>query len=122
MRVGVIGVYPIEAADPCHLLEMLIRDHTGPIHLTGFSQEIQGQPRMLWQVPWDERILNFDGTQDISGRFPTKIVADGTLRLAFFMHSLDLNQPLITPAGNVVLPTPEQQPGRLVFMRYERPD
>jgi hypothetical protein len=120
MHVSVVGVYPVES---CHLVEVLIRHHTGILDIGGFTQEVPGQPRGNWQAPWDERVLDSDGTKDIAGRFPRNIVADGTpLRVAFFLHFVDFKTPLITPAGAVDLPDPEPRPQRLAFLDYDAPD
>lgn len=123
MHIEVEGVYAVEAPCPCHLVEVVIRDYTGPIKLSEFTQEAPGQPRMMWQVPWDERVLNADGTEDVLGRFPRNIVADGnSVRIAFFFHLLDNARPLMTPAGNVTLPAATSWPQRLAFLTYETPD
>lgn len=123
MHIEVEGVHPVEARCPCHLVEIVIKDHIGPIKLSDFTQETSGQPRMNWQVPWDERVLNAEGTEDVSGRFPRNIVADGkSVRVAFFFHLLDAARPLMTPAGDVTLPTATPRPERLAFLAYESPD
>ncbi len=121
-QIDVIGIYAVEASQPCYLVELLIRQHTGPIDVGRFTQATPGQPQSNWQVPWDERVLNSDGTADLLGRYPSKIVADGTpLRLAFFFHYLNFERPLITPAGDVILPSAETVPSRLAFLEYEAP-
>jgi hypothetical protein len=122
MRIDVLGIYAVEATEPCHLLELLIRDHVGPVDMSQFTQAVPGQPRSLWQVPWDERVLTADGSNDRCGRFPSKIVADGApLRLTFFFHYLDLKKPLATPAGEIELQNSEPRPRRLAFLEYESP-
>ena len=45
----------------------------------------------------------------------------GTLRLAFFMHHLDLERPLSTPFGEVPLRSPNDLPERLRDIEYEEP-
>lgn len=123
MRCEIKGIYAVEAAERCRLVEVVITDHAGPVDLLQFTQEIPGQPRANWQVPWDERVLDDEGTQDVAGRFSREIVAhDRPLRLAFFMHDLDPARPLMTPAGAVALPPAEPRPPRLSFLQYESPD
>ena len=43
------------------------------------------------------------------------------LRMAFFMHNLDLRLPLATPAGDLRLPDETPKPERLKFLKYEKP-
>jgi hypothetical protein len=123
MRIEIVGVYPLEAPEPCHLVEVLIRDHADPLDVGTFTQELPGEPRSNWQVPWDERALSADGTSDLAGRFPRRIESDGApLRLAFFFHYLDIDRPLLTPAGDLPLPPGRPRPDRLAFMTYDGPD
>ena|SRR6266496_732355 len=122
MRIELLGVYPVEALEPCHLVELLIQGHVGRVDLSDFTQEMPKQPQSNWQVPWDERVLNADGSQARSGRYPREVFADGTpLRLVFFFHFLDFSRPLMTPAGEVILRSPEERPQRLAFLKYESP-
>ena len=122
MRVDILGIYPVDAPEPCHLIELMVRDYTGVLDVGAFTQERLGQPTSNWQVPWDERVLSPDGSRDLLGPFPAKIQSDGTpLRLAFFFHYLDLRRPLITPAGELALRAPQEMPDRLAFLTYEGP-
>jgi hypothetical protein len=122
MVIDVLGIYPVEAPEPCHIIELMIRGHVGVLDVGAFTQERPGQPRSNWQVPWDERVLSTDGTKDLLGQFPVRIASDGTaLRLAFFFHYLDFDRPLITPAGELALRDPEDKPDRLAFLNYESP-
>jgi hypothetical protein len=120
--IDILGVYPVDAPEPCHLVELSIRNFVGPLGLSQFTQEQPDQPRTNWQVPWDERVLDAEGASDLHGRFPRKIEATGKpLRLAFFFHHLDLSRPLNTPAGDIPLPRPQVRPQRLAFIEYESP-
>lgn len=121
MKVEIIGVYPIEAPEPCHLVEVLIRELDGEIKMEQFSQDVLGQPSSNWQVPYDERILNESGTDQVGDRFPSKIAAKDDLRLVFFFHYLDFSKPLLSPGGSIRLPGPSNRPERLGFVEYEVP-
>jgi hypothetical protein len=121
MQIDVIGAYPVEAPESCHLVEIIVREHRGPIDVGSFTQHISGRPQDSWQVPWDERILDANGNKQLLERFPRDIIADGPLRLAFFFHYLRFDRPLITPAGEVALPPPTKRPDRLAFIEYESP-
>jgi hypothetical protein len=122
MRIQLLGIYPVEAPERCHLIELLVLDHIGPVDLIQFTQETPSQPRSNWQVPYEERVLDSTGTKDLLGPYP-EIIADGSpLRLIFFFHFLDLEKSLITPAGEIALPEPIEQPDRLSFLKYVNPD
>ncbi len=114
MKVKIIGVYAVEAPEPCHLVELQISDYIGHLDLAKFTQE-RGYDESSWQVPWDERVLNAEGTRDLPGRFPQKIEVNGEVRLAFFFHYLDFKKPLLTPAGRLVVPDAKILPKRLAF-------
>ncbi len=70
MRIEVIGVYPVRADEPCHLVELWVRELKGELPVADFTQEVEGQPRDNWQVPYDERVLNEAGTAQVGEQFP----------------------------------------------------
>jgi hypothetical protein len=121
VKIDIIGVYPVEARELCHLVELWIHDLHGNVNVEQFTQEVAGEPKSNWQAPYDERVLNEHGTAQVGDRFPPKIAGKGSLRLAFFFHYLDLEKPLLSPAGPVSLPAPADQPERLDFLEYEEP-
>lgn len=123
MKIKVIGIYPVEEApEPCHLVEIVIEDFQGNLDMGEFTQEVPGQPRDNWQVPWDEYVLSSDGTAGEPAPFPGPLKIDGSQRLAFFFHYLDASRPLLTPTGSVPLPEATRRPERLHFVKYEVPD
>ena len=123
MIVDVIGLYPVEGtAEPCHLVEILVHEFHGNIDLTDFTQDVPGQNKDTWQVPYDEYLLNEDGTSGELAPFPGPLQIGGKQRLAFFFHYIDLNKPLLTPTGFVKFPEPSPCPDRLSFISYESPD
>jgi hypothetical protein len=119
MQVEVLGVYPVdETEEPCHLIELRIRDHHGPFDAGWFYQP----PRLKnqnEQTVWLEHLLNADGTSgaETSGEFEI----DGEARIAFFMHYLEKNWRLAYPNGIVQLPKPVPMPERLKFIEYSEP-
>lgn len=122
MKIEIIGVYPVRARQPCHLVELWVRELIGRLPVAEFTQEIQGKSQANWQVPWDERVLTESGSGQEGKRFPRHIEADqGDVRLAFFFHYLDLSKPLLTPAGPLQLPEATKMPSRLKFFKYESP-
>ena len=122
--VEVVGVYPIpEAPEPCHLVEVVVRDSEG-FDPAQFVQPDSTQPEDNWQVAYDERALNASGDAPITESFELADrpeLLEGTVRLVFFMHYLDPALRLRTPFGEVELPTPTEKPERLAAVRYEQP-
>lgn len=105
MKIKIIGVYPVRADEPCHLIELRVRAVKCELRMADFTQKVEGKPRANWQVPYDERVLNDDGTAPVGDQFPQLIEADeNDLRLAFFFHCLDFSMPLLSPAGPLQLP------------------
>src|SRR5260370_39982250 len=107
MRVKIAGVYAIEADEPVHLIEISIEG--GDVDGFDFgevTQEIPDTPKMNWQVPYDEQVIS---------------ESDRKARVVFFFHYLDLNKPLLTPAGALALPPPKKIPPRLRGIVYEAP-
>lgn len=123
--VEVVGVHPIRARGPVHLIEILVRGSTGVFDVGEFTQPTAGQPRPNWQVPWDERILDSRGESIVSTRFGVEKQPElwlGNVRMVFFFHYLNPTLPLRTPFGDVALPEQTRRPRRLRSMRYEPPD
>ena len=85
------------------LIEVEITPPAADCDWSAVTQEVPGEPRTSWQVPYDERPLAESG------------------RWAFFFHFLDLERPLLTPAGRVTLPAPSPAPERLRTIEYEAP-
>lgn len=118
--VEVVGVYPVaEAAEPCHLIEVLVTTDSDAVDFGAFKQPLPGRPESDWQVAYDEVVLNREGSAGEPVSPQTTLVR--TTRAAFFLHYLDLNSPLATPLGAVQLPPPTPRPPRLTFIRYESP-
>ena len=119
MDVKVIGVYPVEAPEPVHLVELRFTNCACPVDVVEITQENPEQPKSNWQVPWDEKNVGRDGNIALDS-FDASPNA-GEVRLVFFFHYLDLDKPLLTPAGPVRLPVPTEKPNRFRFMVYECP-
>ena len=105
-KAKIIGVHPVEANEPVHLIELLVEGDTDAFDIGEVTQEVPGQPRSNWQAPYDERVLE---------------ESDGKIRYAFFFHYLDFKKPLITPAGSLSVPKPTKQPAHLKEIEYESP-
>ena len=120
----VIAVYPIKASEPVCLVEMRFRGLDGVFNVGEITQEIPGEPRANWQVPYMERILNSAGDSvlaDDSVAANRPDLWQGEVRMVFFFHDLDLKRPLKTPFGDVRLPAKTKLPERLSMIQYEPP-
>jgi hypothetical protein len=124
-RVEIIGVHPVEAADPCYLVELWVRGSEVLFDLGEFTQEESGQPQSNWQVPYDEKILDHSGTRILADPWKMRSkdvdVWRGDVRIAFFFHYLKAGQPMRTPFGTVATPDPTRMPERLSIMTYDPP-
>lgn len=98
----VVGVHPIPAEEPVYLIEMEIEGDPDDFDLDKVTQEVPGTPRSDWQAPYDER--------QTTGN-----------RIAFFFHFLDLDKPLLGPAGPLTLPQLTPVPEHLQEVEYEQP-
>jgi hypothetical protein len=85
-----------------YLIELEVEPPDFDIEWIAITQPIADKPSSSWQVPWDER-------------------STGEGRWAFFLHFVQLDQPLKTSAGPIPLPAPTPIPERLVNVKYEMP-
>ncbi len=104
MAFKIRGVHPIEAPEPCHLIHVELPPASSSYEWGAVTQEVAGQFRDNWQVPWDEQPLE-----------------DSDSEWVFFFHYLDMEKPLLTPDGPVLLPTISPLPDRLKLIAYEEP-
>jgi hypothetical protein len=103
MAIEIVGVYPVEAPEPCHLVEVRFDEPPDNLDWGKVTQEVDGQPQSNWQVPWDEQPL------------------DEETHWVFFFHYLDISKPLLTPLGPCELPRPTDLPDYLSATEYEQP-
>jgi hypothetical protein len=100
----IVGVHPIKAREPVHLVELEILGHAHDIDWASFTQPIEGKDHSYWQVPYDERPL-----------------PDRPNHWCFFFHYLDLQKPMRSCAGDLQVPMAEPLPSHLAFIKYEEP-
>ena len=98
------------------LLEVLLDRPERPFKQEEYTQVREGTSSMEWQVAYEERFLDVEGTTATSED-------RGTLqRVVFFFHYLDFKKPLRTPYGDLALPAPSPFPDRLrKLVRYISP-
>jgi hypothetical protein len=123
-QIKVIGVYPVKADEPVHLVEVSVLGAQGIFNVGDFTQEIPDQPRENWQSPYMEQILSASGDEVLADDYEASKRPElwrGDMRLAFFFHYLDFERPLGTPFGEVQLPAESELPERFSMLVYERP-
>ena len=123
--ITLLGVHPIAGPEPVHLIELQIIGSTSPFNIGSITQEIPGETRSNWQVPFGERVLDATGTIILADPFLQRDIPtlwQGDVQIAFFFHYLDLSHPLTTDLGPISLHPPTPMPARLSMMRYEPPD
>jgi hypothetical protein len=103
MSVRIHGVHPVEAREPCFLIEVELAEPKS-FDWGKVTQEDSTQPIANWQVAYDEQPLDAD-----------------LRRWAFFFHYLDVDKPLLTPEGAVELPAVTPRPAHLEGVRYDEP-
>ena len=83
-QIRILGVHPIKADEPVHSIELVVEGSVEDFDFGEVTQEVAGESRDNWQVPYDERLLER---------------SEGRLRYSFFFHYLDLQKTLTTPIG-----------------------
>jgi hypothetical protein len=99
----VVGVHPLDAPEPCYLIEVEF-DVDCDIDWESITQPSEDVPPLEWQVPWDEQRVH--GEEN---------------RWAFFFHFLDPSRPLQSKNGVVEIPNITPLPSHLFYITYERP-
>jgi hypothetical protein len=93
------------------LIELGINNLDDKFSLNDFTQAIPGQPPENWQAPYDEAYLSPDGEAVLSHDVKQEVY--GELRIAFFLHDYNSQQPLLTSYGVLQCPTVQDMPERL---------
>jgi len=93
----VVGVHPVEADQPCHLIELAISDPGREFNVDDLTQVDENVEKGLWQAAYDERFLDAQSLQPLPLQFQLlsgRSSLPKEYRLAFFFHYLDLAKPL----------------------------
>lgn len=121
-QMTIYGVYTVPDHPEVHLVEVRVFASPENIEVSEFTQEDPSLSRDSWQVAYDEKYLNTDGNEVI-GDWMTKPPDSEETRLAFFLHYIHFDRPLLTPYGSYELPPPTPMPERLKGMiEYEEVD
>jgi hypothetical protein len=86
------------------LIEIQFEPADADLDWSEVAQPIVGQEKSNWQVAYNERPVD-----------------RSTGRWAFFLHFVDLKQPISTPLGERLLSHPTPTPRHLASIKYEVP-
>jgi hypothetical protein len=119
-KAKVLGVHPVEADEPCHLVELMVCDSDRSFNVDDLTQLDESVERSLLQAAYDERFLDAQSLEPLRLRWREQPDRN-EYRLAFFFHYLDLAKPLESSFGQLALPDPSPRPEHLVFMVWGPP-
>lgn len=111
--IKLIGIYDVDENPDITLLELTIDKKANEIDIGEFTQEIENEPRPNWQAPFSEKYLDKDGIKIIGDDINLPAIITDNTRLTFFFYFLDINKPLITPFGQLLLTQKIAQPNRI---------
>jgi hypothetical protein len=122
-QIELIGVYEVDGQKDVCLIELGIKTNHKNVDIGAFTQAQDGIDRMSWQTPWDEKFLSEDGTRITGDWMDSPTDTSDFTRLAFFLHFMDFQKPLLTQYGEMDLSNPEKIPNRLsLIIEYAKPD
>ncbi|TWT79700.1 hypothetical protein CA13_11070 [Planctomycetes bacterium CA13] len=123
--VTINGIHDVAAPDPCHIVDLTIRDATVDCErLKGIVYDAVVDHRATQQAPFGEHYLSLDdgsviGDYRYGWDHPEIWIAD--IRVAFLMHFLEPGRNIKTPYGLVAIPEATVMPRRLAGLKYESP-
>jgi hypothetical protein len=109
-EIRILGVHPVPAvgeaedADGLFLIEIEVEPADAEVDWCRVTQSMPELDRSSWQVPYDEILVDAE-----NGLW------------AFFLHLVQLDQPLMTPVGPRRFPVTTPIPEHLSGIEYERP-
>ena len=123
--VAIHGVYPIDAPQPCYIVELTIRDCESELQFSQVLFDANVPPcGVRTQAPFEEQFLSPDGSTILGNSrygWTNPEVWQGDCRLVFLMHYLVVGDSLRTPFGNVPIPDFTDKPDRLRDVVYVSP-
>ncbi len=102
----VVGVHDLYTTNKVWLIEIEVVGEIESFDFDELTQEIEGVPRELWQVAYDEQLIERE---------------EDKARYAFFFHYLNLSTPLMTSFGELHIPDPTTMPKHLSSIEYIAP-
>jgi len=104
--VRIVGVHPVVAEKPVHLIEIEVAQFAMPFDFGEMTQELLDRSRSNWQVAYDERVVESKPAGSHYG---------------FFFHYLDPKRPLLTAIGPLLLAPESPVPAHLSEIKDESP-
>ena len=95
------------------LVEVMVRNPDAKFDVGDFRQPQEGVDPAMWQVAWREVFLTEDG-RSLAQKPPGNSCSIGPLRIAFFIHFWQGNVPLLSSYGDIICPSVQEMPQRLV--------
>ena len=121
--IEILGVYPVEGSElPCHLIECVVRADDLCAASSKIFHDCSHIRPGLTQAAYDTVILTPSGGQAEPPVCWRNVGGRSEIRVAFFMHYVNFDKPLVTCAGDLALPPPQPRPDRLSFIKYILPD
>jgi len=114
-RISILGVYPITAKEPCHLIEISLNSINTPIKFDEIRQKDMTTGSFMGYI------LNSSGEELLADRFDMHLkpeLWEKNIRVVFFYHYLLLDKPIITQFGLLELPKESPLPDRLNIVEY----
>ena len=120
--VELIGIYHVSGQKDVHLIELGIKTNHANVDIGQITQMEDWVDPLDWQIPWDEKFLNTEGTKTTEDGMDSSSDNSDYTRLTFFLHYVDFHKPLITQFGALELKNPEIMPERISsIIEYEQP-
>jgi hypothetical protein len=113
VEIEVLGAYVVPGHPDVCLIEIRADVAPSELDVGAITQEDPNLPEDSWQATWHEHYLSPEGDEVIGEWLSEPIDDPGPTRLAFFLHRVDFERPLLTQFGPVPLPPPTAMPKRL---------
>ena len=104
MEPRVVGVHPVDSDQPVHLIEIDLTGCESRFSWEAATQSVPNLDEARWQAAYDEQP-----------------VPDRPGHWCFFFHLLNLEAPLSSSLGELLLPPASPTPVHLRTVRYEIP-
>jgi hypothetical protein len=115
------GIYKIENVKNVYIVELESKEEIDNLEISQITQVIDGEERMNWQSPYDEKYLN--SSNEIIGDWIDipKSIRQGE-KIIFFFHELNLKKPIRTQFGDLETSNITEVPKWVSeIMEYEEP-
>ena len=112
-KIEIVGVYTVKRKPDVKLRECIIDCPPLHVDVSKFIHPLNNTPKLHWQAAYDEHYLNENGTEVIGGFCDIPTEDTMFTRLAFFIHFVNFDNPLLSQFGKLRLPPESSMPKRL---------